>query len=131
MAILGTWSILIGGSAFATSSCGVDLVSMTGGPNIVPFEGYGAAAPVFINMGNTKIVRVFDVTQEWASDTAAELYRETAISEWAGVATVQLNHIDYEGDVSTWTINNAKVELAVPQRIGLTTITRLTITSGS
>ncbi|MDR3427856.1 hypothetical protein [Silvimonas sp.] len=128
---LGTWSILIGGNAIATSACIVDLVSMSGGPNILPFEGYGAAAPVFINMGNTKIVRVFDITQEWASDTAAENYRQTAIAQWSGVATVQLNHLDYEEDVSTWTINNAKVELGIPQRIGLTTITRLTITGGS
>jgi hypothetical protein len=44
---------------------------------------------------------------------------------------VEIEHVDYEGTTSTWTITNAKVELAVPQRIGKTTITRLTITGGS
>ena len=131
MSTLGTWTIIIGGSTLADTTCVVDLVSQSGGPNITAFEGYGAAAPVWVNLGNTKIVRVFDITQEWASDTAAELYRQTGITEWAGVATVQLNHLDYESDVSTWTITNAKVELAVPQRIGKTTITRLTIAGGS
>jgi hypothetical protein len=131
MSTLGTWTIIIGGSTLADTTCIVDQVSQSGGPNVVAFEGYGATAPVWVNLGNTKIVRVFDITQEWASDTAAELYRQTAISEWAGVATVEIEHVDYEGTTSTWTITNAKVELAVPQRIGKTTITRLTITGGS
>ncbi len=131
MSTLGTWTISIGGATFADTTCIADLVSMSGGPNIIAFEGYGAPAPVFVNLGNAKIVRVFDITQEWASDTNAELYRQTAITEWAGAATVVLSHVDYEGATSSWTITNAKVELAIPQRIGKTTISRLTITGGS
>ena len=128
---LGTWAITIGGSAFCTTAQIVDIDSVQGGPNITAFAGYGAAAPVFLNLGNAKIQRVFTITQEWTTDTLAEAYRQTAIATWAGVATVVISHTDYAAATTNWTITNAKVELAVPQRIGPTTITKLTITGGS
>lgn len=121
----------IGGSGFATTADTLELDSISGGPNITPFEGYGAAAPVFLNLGNTKIVRVFTMTRTHATDILAEAWRQTAIATWAGVATVTITHTDYSAGTTTWTITNAKVEIAVPQRIGPTTITQITITGGT
>ena len=129
--MLGTWDIQIGAAHIATTAQIVDLDSVSGGPNLMAFEGYGAAAPVFLNLGNAKIQRVFTITQEWATDTLAEAYRQTAIATYAGVATVTLAHTDYSGATTNWVLPGAKVELAIPQRIGPTTITRVTITSGT
>jgi len=129
--MLGTWAITIGGVSFATTADIVDVDDAQGGPVVIVLQGYGAAAPVFLNMGNAQIKRVVTMTREHATDTLAEAWRQTAIATWAGVATVVLSHTDYSGTTTNFTYNNAKVELAVPQRIGLTTITKITITAGS
>ena len=124
----GTWKISIGGSAFADYTDILEPEPVRGGPRIEEFMGYGATSPIFINLGNTAIVRSFTMTREHDTDTDAELFRQGAIEEWAGVATVILTHMDYSGTESTWTITNAKVEIEIQQRIGPTTISKITIT---
>ena len=132
MANLGTWKATIGGSAFAAYT---DIFEPQdgagGGPYIIEVLGYGAAAPVYLNRGNLRIPRAFLLTREHATDTLAEAFRQTAIATWSGVATVVLTHIDYSGAETSFTITGAKVELGQPQRIGPTTITRITITGGA
>jgi hypothetical protein len=129
--MLGTWTITIGGVSFATFNDIVDVGDASGGPRITAFPGYGAPAPVYVNLGNTEIKRTVTMTREHPSDTAAEAWRQTAIATFAGVATVQMTHLDYEGNQAEFSYENAKIEVAVPQRIGLTTITKLTINSGT
>jgi hypothetical protein len=128
----GTWTIIVAGTTLGDTSCIVEPDgSVRGGPNIVAFMGYGAAAPVFLNLGNVQVVRSFLITKIWATDTLAEAFRQTANAAYAGVATVAISHIDYSGTTTTWTFNGAKVELEVLERVGPTTITRITFTAGS
>lgn len=132
MSQLGTWTLIVGGSLLADTSAIVEPDGeVRGGPNIMPILGYGAAAPVFLNLGNPQIVRSFLVIKEFATDTLAENFRQTAQATWSGVATVEIEHIDYESNTTTWTFVNAKVEITVPQRIGPAVIFRITITSGT
>ncbi|MDR3459548.1 MAG: hypothetical protein P4N60_19130 [Verrucomicrobiae bacterium] len=127
----GTWKATIGGSAFADYTDVFEPSEGGGaGKNIIEVQGYGAAAAVFLDLGNFKIPRRFTLTRTHATDTLAEAFRQTAVATWAGVATVVLTHIDYTGTETTFTITNAKVELDQPQRIGLTTITKINFTGG-
>ena len=126
----GTWKISIGGSAFADYTDILQPEGISGGPNIVAFEGYGATAPVFVNLGNTKLVRRFTMTREHTTDTLAHAWYQTAAATWAGVATVVLTHMDYSGTETTFTIANAKIEIDVATPIGLATTTKLTFTGG-
>lgn len=121
----------VGGTAFADYTDILECDDLGGGPNVITFEGYGAAAPVLINLGNLKQARKFTLTREHTTDTLAEAWRQSAIATWTGVATVVVTHMDYSGTETSWTVTNAKVELAVPQRIGMTTITKITITGGN
>jgi len=127
----GTWKISIGGSSFADYTDILQPDGVSGGPVIQKFEGYGAAAPVFIPLGNTAITRAFTMTREHTSDTAAHAWYQTAIATWNGVANVVLTHVDYAGAETTFTINGAKVELEVTAPIGPTTITKIKITGGA
>jgi len=121
----------IGGSAFADYTDILECDDVSGGPAIAEYLGYGAAAPQFANQGNLKVARKFTMTREHTTDTLAETWRQTAIATWAGVATVVMTHVDYSNTETSWTVTNAKVEIGVPQRIGMTTITRITITGGN
>jgi hypothetical protein len=127
----GTWKISIGGSSFADYTDILQPEGIGGGPNIMEIQGYGAAAPVYLNLGNYKLPRRFTMTRTHASDTAAHAWYQTATATWAGVANVVLTHIDYSGTETTFTINGAKVEIEVETPIGPTTITRITITGGA
>ena len=127
----GTWKISIGGSAFADYTDILNPDDIGGGPNIMEVQGYGAAAPTFINLGNLKIARNFTMTREHTSDTAAHAWYQSAIATWAGVATVVLTHLDYSGNETAFTITNCKVELKVAVPLGPTTITKLTFTGGA
>jgi hypothetical protein len=129
---LGTWKATIGGTSFATYADVFEpQAGASGGPNLMEIQGYGAAAPLYLNLGNAKIPRSFLLTRNHSTDTLAEAFRQTAVATWAGVATVVLTHIDYSGTETTFTITNCKVELAQPDRIGLTTITKVTFTGGA
>jgi hypothetical protein len=132
MANKGTWKATIGGTAFADYT---DVFEPQDGggasKNIMEVQGYGAAAAVFVDLGNFKIPRHFLLTRTHTTDTLAEAFRQQAVATWAGVATVVLTHIDYAGAETTFTITNAKVELEHPVRIGMTTITKLTFTGGA
>lgn len=55
----------------------------------------------------------------------------SAQATYGGVATVVASHTDYSGTVTSWTYAGAKVLIKVATPIGLTTITTLTITTGS
>jgi hypothetical protein len=128
----GTWTISVGGTTLGDTSCIVEPDgSVRGGANIVAFPGYGAPAPVFLNLANAQIVRSYLITKEWATDTLAEAFRQTANATYGGVATVIISHVDYSGVTTSWTFSNAKVEIEVLQRIGMVTITRVTFTAGS
>jgi hypothetical protein len=127
----GTWKIAIGGSAFADYTDVLQPEGIGGGPNVLEIQGYGAATPVFLNLGNWKLPRRFTLTREHATDTAAHAWYQTAAATWAGVATVVLTHLDYAGNETTYTILGAKVEIEVLTPIGLATITQITITGGA
>ena len=131
MANKGTWKISIGGAAFADYTDILQPEGIGGGPNILEVQGYGAAAPTFINLGNQKLARRFTMTREHASDTAAHAWYQSGPATWNGVGTVVLTHLDYAGAETTFTIAGAKIELEVETPIGPTTITRITITGGA
>jgi hypothetical protein len=130
MANKGTWTITIGGSDFAGYTDIVTPDDNGGGPNILEIQGYGAAAPVFLNLGNFRLARKFTMTREHDTDTHAHDWFQTAAADWSGVADVVLTHMDYAGVETTYTIDGAKVELSVAQPIGPTTITKLAFTGG-
>lgn len=127
----GTWTITIGGDTFGDTSDVIHPDDITGGPNIVPLQGYGASAPVYLNFGNLALVRSFTMTRTHATDTDAHDWHQTAAATFAGVATVILTHVDYEGASSSWTITNAKVEITVSEPIGVSTTTKIKITGGA
>ena len=127
----GTWKISIGGAAFADYTDILQPEGIGGGPNILEVQGYGAAAPTFINLGNQKLARRFTMTREHTSDTAAHAWYQSGPATWNGVGTVVLTHLDYAGAETTFTITNAKVELTQPRRTGLTAETKVTFTGGA
>jgi hypothetical protein len=128
----GTWRATVGGTSFAAYT---DIFEPqdggAGAKNIMEVQGYGAASPVFVDLGNLKIPRTFLLTRDHDTDTDAEAFRQTAVATWAGVATVVLTHIDYAGAETSFTITNAKVELSQPKRIGPCTETKVTFTGGA
>ena len=103
-------------------------LSVGGGPEVMTVEGYGAAGAVFLNLGNNKTGWTFDCTINFATDTAANAFWMTGIPTYAGTGTVELAHIDYEAATTTWTINNAKIELNIDPPIGPCCHCKLTIT---
>ena len=131
MANKGTWKISIGGASFADYTDILQPEGIGGGPTILKIPGYGAAAPMYLNLGNNERPRRFTMTRTHASDTAAHAWYQTATATWAGVANVVLTHIDYSGTETTYTITGAKVEIEVETPIGPTTTTRITITGGN
>lgn len=131
MANKGTWKISIGGSSFADYTDICEPEGESGGPNILEIPGYGAAAPLFLNLGNSRIPRRYLLTRQHATDTAAHAFYKTAVATWSGVATAVLTHIDYSGTETTYTITGAKVELEMLEIFGYTTVSRITITGGA
>jgi len=132
MSNLGTWKCTIGGTAFADYTDIFEPQDSSGaGRNIMEVQGYGAASPVFVDLGNLKIPRAFLLTREHSTDTLAEAFRQGAVNSWSGVATVVLTHIDYSGTETTFTITGCKVEIQQPVRIGKTTMTKLVFTGGA
>ena len=127
----GTWKILIGGQSFADYSAVVTPQPASGGPNIMEVPGYGAAAPLFVALLNLKLIRKFIITYQHATDTDAHNWALTAAQTWSGVNPVLLTHMDYEGNETNYLISGAKIEVAVSEPIGPTTITTLTITGGA
>ena len=132
MANRGKWKATIGGSAFAYYT---DVFTpLDGGSsrrNILAVQGYGAASPVYLDLGNLEIPRVFFLSRIFSTDTLAQAFCQTAVAAWAGVATVVLTHMDYAGAETTFTITNARVELAQPLQTGITAETKITFTGGA
>ena len=127
----GTWKISVGGSAFADYTDILQPEGIGGGPNILKVPGYGAAAPLYLNLGNMELPRRFTMTRTHASDTAAHAWYQAGPATWNGVATVVLTHLDYAGTETTFTIAGAKFEIQIETPIGVATITRITITGGA
>jgi hypothetical protein len=127
----GTWKISIGGTAFADYTDILQPEGIGGGPNILEIQGYGAAAPVYWNLGNLKLPRAFTMTRQHSTDTLAHAWYQTAEATWGGVANVVLTHLDYAGTETTYTIAGCKVEISVATPIGPTTITKLNFTGGA
>lgn len=131
MANKGTWSISIGGTVFADMTATVEPAGVSGGPLIMKIEGYGAAGVMYLNLGNLEIPWVFDITKEFSTDTLAKAFYMTGVQTWSGVNTVEVSNIDYSGTTTTWTITEANVRLEIQKPIGVTVISKLTITGGS
>jgi len=127
---LGTWSILIGDQPFADTTHIVNPEGVDGGPSVMTIEGYGAAAPVYINLGNLKKVQRFTITRYWDSDTDAHAWYQTGVDQFAGAADVELSHLDYEGATANWLIASAKVTLKINAPIGPCTVETLTVEGG-
>lgn len=132
MANRGTWKITIGGADFADYSDVLQPEGNAGGPKIVPVLGYGASAPVYLNLGNYEIPRSFTLTRDHPTNTAATAWYETATQLWGGVASVVvLTHLDYAGVETTFTIQAPRVDIEVATPIGPCTITKIKITGGA
>jgi len=131
MANLGTYKLTIGGSVFGTYTDIIEPAGNAGGPNILPILGYGATAPVYLNLGNLQIPRRYQMTREHATNASAQTWYQTAVATWSGVFDCIIAHTDYTGTETTFTVAGAKVEIAVDPPIGVTTFTKITITGGA
>jgi hypothetical protein len=127
---LGTWLITIGGSPFADFTDIINPEGVEGGSQVMPIEGYGAPAPVYLNLGNLKKTQSFTITRNWSTDTLANTWYQTGVDQFAGANSVQLTHLDYEGVQTTWTITSVKITLKINAPIGCTTIETLTLEGG-
>ena len=130
MSTRGTWTIAIGGDAFATTADVISLGDAKGGPNILEIPGYGAAAPLVLDLANLRVSWPLTMTRDHDTDADAYAWYFTAAAVWAGAADVVLTHANYGGTVNTYTFTAAKVELEVAQPVGKTTTTRITLTGG-
>lgn len=131
MSTFGTWKCTIGGASFADyTDCFEPEGEVPAQKNIMEVAGYGAAAMVFIDLGNLRMPRHFSLTREHATDKAAEDWRQTGAAAFAGVATVVLTHKNLDASETTYTITGANVEIIIAQRVGATTTTKVIITGG-
>lgn len=131
MSTRGTVALTIGGDSFGTTDDVIEPQGQSGGPEIRAFLGYGAAAPFYLNLGNLAQQRRFVMTRTHDTNTDAWAWYESALADWAGVADVVIEHTDFAGTTTSFTIAAAKVDLTVDPPIGVTTLTHITITGGA
>lgn len=131
MANRGNWKLSIGGSSFADYTDVLQPLDHSGGPMVLEFPGYGAAAPYFSNLGNFKGARHYQLDRIHATDKAAHDWWQTAAATWAGVADVVLTHLNYDGTETTYTIAGAKIEISVGMPNGVSTTSKIIITGGA
>jgi hypothetical protein len=124
------WQLKIGGVLVADYTDDVQALATGGGKNIETVNGYGAAAPVFLDHGNFAGVQRFKVVKEWADDAAAQSWYETGKASYDGVADVLVirRKILAGGGTLVWKLSGAKIELQIEEPLLSLTITNFTFT---
>ena len=126
----GVIQIVVGGVALADYNDVVDRDPVDGGPVVDEVEQPFADNKAWFARGNFKGVRPMTLTKEFATNKLAWDFFELAAQTWNGVSDVLLTHKDYDGAETTYQITAASVRVVAAQPIGVTVISKVTITGG-
>jgi len=130
MAFFGTWKIQVGPNELANYSDSVQRAPVTGGPVFQNETLLGSAARFRTTRGNWETVRQLTIVKEHSTNKAAVDFYETCVETYAGIYDVLLTHKDYSGVETTYKVAGALVQIETDEPIGVTTISRVTITGG-
>lgn len=124
----GTWKLTVGGTDLATYEDVLTGFASGGGPEVQTEPLAFGPAPFRADRGNAAVHLQFTLTKSHATNTVAAGFFVLSPLTYNGVKDVALTHKDHAGVEAVWNLADAEVRVETQDPIGITTISRVSIT---